>query len=362
MKIPGNLPRCRQLIERSIHTLGLDLRGLTVLTEAASGYYALTPFIAVLAGADRVLALTRDSRYATADEVCRFTEALQGQWGFAVPVEILRSRDDPRISEADVVTNCGFVRPLDAAFLQRLKSTAAIPLMWETWEFRPEDLDLPACRRLGIPVLGTNEHCPELEIFTYIGHVALKLLYEMGFEAFRSRVLVLGSGEFVGQVQSLLERAGAEVGRLSPGSWQLSDPQARRLWQSAEALVVVEYHTRRMLIGAGGEITPQQLSALNPHLAIAHICGGADRAGLDALGFPCHPAVFAPAGYMSVATDYVGPRPLIDLHAAGLTVGAHLARARLRGLSAAAAEAAVLAETPFAQAFPTTVPDPGARA
>jgi hypothetical protein len=55
---------------------------------------------------------------------------------------------------------------------------------------------------------------------------------------------------------------------------------------------------------------------------------------------------------MSVATDYVGPRPLIDLHTAGLAVGTALTRARRRGLSRSEAEAEVLERVSFSQAFP----------
>ena len=66
----------------------------------------------------------------------------------------------------------------------------------------------------------------------------------------------------------------------------------------------------------------------------------------------CAPEIFAAAGSMSVTTDYVGPKPLIDLHAAGLRVGELLTRARQRGLDARAAELAVLETCPFAQDFP----------
>jgi hypothetical protein len=41
--------------------LGLDLRGLVVVTEAGSGVFALTPVLAVLLGAERVRAVTQDS-------------------------------------------------------------------------------------------------------------------------------------------------------------------------------------------------------------------------------------------------------------------------------------------------------------
>ncbi len=42
---------------RPVARFELDLTDMTVLTEAATGYYALTPIIASLAGAKHVLAL-----------------------------------------------------------------------------------------------------------------------------------------------------------------------------------------------------------------------------------------------------------------------------------------------------------------
>jgi hypothetical protein len=36
---------------------------------------------------------------------------------------------------------------------------------------------------------------------------------------------------------------------------------------------------------------------------------------------------------MTVTTDYLGPKPVIDLHAAGLKAGEVVARSRLAGLS-----------------------------
>ena len=55
MKYSLNLPRCRRLIDEAIRTLGLDLTGLTVLTEAGTGPFSLTASIVALAGAPRVL-------------------------------------------------------------------------------------------------------------------------------------------------------------------------------------------------------------------------------------------------------------------------------------------------------------------
>ena len=341
-----NERRCQRLINRAIKALGVNLCGQTVLTEAATGYYVLTPLIALLAGAERVYALTQDSPFGRAAEASRELFGLARRWGVHDRVEIFSSREDERIGRSDIVTNLGFVRPLDGPLLRRLKRDAVIPLMWETWEYRPADLDLAECRRLGIPVLGTNEHHPELLTFNYVGHVALKLLFEAGVEIFRSRLLVVGSGEFADQVLAAARACGAEVSQAGPRSEPF-----RKTLPHVDALVVAEHHDRRPLIAAGGEIEPREVYELNPGLTIAHISGWVDRTALASLGLACVPERFAPPGHMSVATDYVGPRPLIDLHVAGLKVGGLLARARARGLSPFEAELSVLNETPLAQGF-----------
>ena len=54
---------------------------------------------------------------------------------------------------------------------------------------------------------------------------------------------------------------------------------------------------------------------------------------------------------MSVTTAYAGARPMIDLHTAGLVVGAELVRARRAGLRGFDAEMSVLRTCPLAQGF-----------
>jgi hypothetical protein len=321
---------------------------LIVLTEAATGHYCYTPLVAALAGADRVLALTRDSRYGSAQSVKEQTDALARVWGVEDRVDVVFDRGDHRLGTADVVTNLGFVRPLDEPFLRRLPGACSISLMWETWEYRPEELDLEACRKLGIAVLGTNEHHGSLHTLRYTGAIAAKLLLALEIELFRAAVVVVGGGEFARDVMDRLAAWGAYPTFIA--SEQLGPAHLDSLAR-AEALVVAEPSHRDILIGPGGLLEPAQVAHCNPALAIAHICGGVDRQALVDLGLACAPPRFAAPPHMSVATDYLGPRPVIELHAAGLAVGAALARQRRAGRSAAEAEAQVLAECPLAQGF-----------
>lgn len=315
-------PRVHKLIHNAIKTLELDLTGLTVLTECASGWYSLTPVIAAVAGAKKVIALGKDTRYGTFESCCDQVNTIATELNVADKICFTNDRSSPVLKEADIVTNLGMLRPLDKMFLAQLKPTCVIPLMWETWEFRPEDLDLEECKRLGIPVIGTNEHHPDLQIFPYVGWLAVKLLFECGIEVFRSKIIVLGHGEFAELSQAACQSAGAETLFIDTNASEaLLLPQNRNFLEDADAILVMDHHSRKMIIGKDASITPKMLHELNPYLTVVHVSGGVSREELLESSITCWPEKFAPAGYMSAATDYLGPRPMIDLHTAGLKVG-----------------------------------------
>jgi len=64
---------------------------------------------------------------------------------------------------------------------------------------------------------------------------------------------------------------------------------------------------------------------------VVHVCGALDTEAVAAADLSCLPSDPAPFGSMSYTTGYLGPRPVIDLHAAGLRVGELLARRRRAG-------------------------------
>ena len=201
-----NLERIKRLMDQAIRTFELDLIGQCVLTEAASGHYQLTPLIAALAGAE-VIALTRDSRFGSAEDIRQDTLATASSWGVESRIRVETDRTSSLLQEANIVTNCGFVRPIDRELIDQLSDHISISLMWETWEFRDADLDLANCRSKGIPVLGTDEHHEDLNIFTYIGQVAIKLLMEAELEVFKSNILLIGSGEFAACTEHALKQS-----------------------------------------------------------------------------------------------------------------------------------------------------------
>ena len=108
-----NIPRIDKLINNAIKEFDLKLAELSVLTEAASGYYMLTPIICALAGAENVYALTKDSQYGNANDIEKATIILADYWDVTDRISILLSRKTPEIGQADIITNLGHVRPID---------------------------------------------------------------------------------------------------------------------------------------------------------------------------------------------------------------------------------------------------------
>jgi hypothetical protein len=339
MRYDLNLPRCRRLIDEAIQTLGLDLSGLTVLTEAGTGPFSLTASIAALAGAPRVFIAARDSPYGLAQEAIEETIYAANELLVGQVVSVLPHRSHEYVAQVDIVTNLRGVRPIDRGLIEQLKPTAVVPLMFESWEYRPEDLDLRACRARGILVLGTNESHPHVGVLKYVGMVALRLLFESGIEILRSKVIVLGEGVFSDVAVEALRAIGSQVEVITRD--QLESPDGSKWMEQvalADALLVAEHVSRAPLIGPSAGIKPAWLVKKNPGILVVHIAGNVDRGDLSRAGIRAHPEVFAPPGYMSVSTAYVGPAPVIYLHAAGLKVGAIGAHGRRRGLSPGAAE------------------------
>lgn len=313
--------RIGRLIRDAVKSLELNLAGRTVLTEAASGAYVVTPLIAAMAGA-KVIAVTRDSSYGEAREVMDYTRELARNLGVKNSIQMSDHPAQEFCWKADIITNLGFVRPIDAAFVANCKSGAVVPLMWETWEYRKEDVDLDACRRKGIPVLGTRETDPRLQIFSYVGQLAIKLLLESGVEAVRNRVMVVGAGHFGEEISKALVARDCGVIRLVPREGQIQlTPNTNDFLRACDALVIAEHTDRLCVLGGETGIPIHSISDRAGDLRIIHICGNIDESALRENGFEKYPARSVPPGFMTVATDYVGPKPVIDLHAGGLKVG-----------------------------------------
>ena len=306
------LDRLDRLVDTALQRCRLDLTGCNVVTEAATGAYVVTAVLAAAAGA-HVTAIAGTTRHGTADEARAWTERAVRAVQPRGSVQIVEQLDRDVLAEADIVTNTGHVRPLDAALVAQLKPTAVVPLMMEAWEVEAgrADVDLAALRRRGIAFAGTNERHPPVGVFEYLGVMAVKLLIDAGVPVHDNDLVLLCDNPFRPYLERTLETCGAAVTALS-------SPELLAHVTSADAVVLA------MTPAARPRLAREHLELLAerfPGTVVAQFFGDIDHAAAHELGVPCWPQPAPPPGHMGVLPSDIGPDPIVRLQAGGLKVG-----------------------------------------
>ena len=301
----------------AVRETALRLDGCVVMTEAATGPFAVTPVIAALAGARRVLAVGRDTRFGTASEAFAQVERLAEHCGLGGRIEYGIGRRLDWFAQADIVTNSGHVRPIDDEAVGHMRPTCVVPLMYEGWEWRPEDVSLASCNAKGIAVAGVWESHPAVGVFDYLGPALLEL---MGRHDIRppQRACLVCDNPFERHLLQALKQTGANVEvvrRLLDGQplgrfdlvvlalkpeerWALGDAEALALAEASETLTIVQFW------------------------------GDVDRRASQKNGLSVVPTVDPGRGRMGILLSELGPEPAIRLQTGGLKVGEVMATAR----------------------------------
>lgn len=345
--------RILQKIQMLSAQVNLDLNGLTVLTEAATGNYVVTPLIAAMAGAD-VFAIARDSRFGTAAAARKQTRDLARAAGIEKRIHFISEKTRAVLKRTDIITNSGHVRPIDRAAIEQLKSTAVIPLMFEPWEFRTADLDLYACFERGIPVVGTNESNSSVNIDAYLGMMVLKQLLNAEIEVFESNLLVVSDNRFGKEIDKTLRVAGANV-RLVEFDAKKSAPLSTESLRHLDAVILAANPIPGVnFVGANSILDIECLKAASPQALVIQFWGDMDRAALAKHKVTVYPPTDPGAGHMGILPSDVGVVPVIRLQAVGLKVGEVMARVRQAGAQPSEAIRAAV-ESGFGHDFPPEI-------
>lgn len=312
------LLRAQRIVQDvALDRLQLDLRGVHVVTEAATGPFAVTASIAAVAGA-RVTAVAADSQWGSFEEASRETIATAKECGAADRIQVVR-RDRVDFADAQIVTNLGFVRPIDSKIISQMGFGSVIPLMYDSRELRQTEIDLELCAARGIAVIGTNEDHPLVDVLRHSGHLVLKMLFESGIEVLRSRVCLLGENLFTPHVARTLQGLGAEVIRCR--DWRDCLEAGGKL----DALVYLDYWN------TSGQIDSVKVGhwlKLNSGASLIQFVGGLDIEPFRTAGWAVRPeSAIQPQRMWRTLAD-LGIRPVIELHTAGLKA----AEMELRGV------------------------------
>lgn len=337
-----NPHRVRRLIEDAIKFNKLNLTDLVVFTEAASKNYVVTPIIAAMAGA-KVYAITSDSQYGKAKDVEKFTYDFAEFCDVRNRIKVIFEKKNEIISQANIITNLGFVRPIDKNFVEMMNEKAVIPYMSEAWEYREGDIDIDACRSKNIPVMATNEDYSGLEVFDFSGNLCIKMLFELDIEIYKSKIVVVSGDKFGRVIEKYLKAIGADVCLIE----DLKSEGGRRYLKNSDALIIANYINDDVFVGTeGAQISAKELVELSRKISVIQFAGDVDVDELDKYNILYFPQKRIGKFRMGMTLAELGPKPIIDLHCAGLKVGEIMGRARLNGKSVEDAKIKALKHSP----------------
>jgi len=350
----NSLSQINSIIEQTVSKVQLDLSNLVILTEAASGYWSFTPFIAAKSDAKEVICLVKNSKYGTIEQIKNNFLILKNYFDKKSVVSVYDKIDSTLINRADIVTNSGHIRPIDKNFIHSMKNSSVISLMWEPWEFRERDLDLKECWNNGIAILGVNEETDNLNIMKYDGLTMIKVLHDHNIDIKNKKIILVAENNSALYMLRYLQDENSEIFVITKTmknkfeemnvnviSDNLNDENVEKFLKSCDIIIINSEPSSKQIIGDEG-ISASKLYNICPDVNIFIYFGKVDYEQLRKSNLEFFPKHDPGTGYMSWNTDFLGPKSVIELNVLGLKVGEILARNRLRGMSVREAELASL--------------------
>jgi len=325
--------RILQKIKQIIDALKLNLKGKIVLTEAATGAYVVTPIIAALAGA-KVYAFTQNTKYGSIADVKEQTYNLLKEFSIDENQLIVIDELTPEIiSKADIITNSGHLRSLNENKLKHTKQGVVIPLMFESWELRGADLDMAYCKSKNIKVGATNERHPDVDVFNYLGDMALKQIFDAGLNPYRNKFVLLCNNDFGPYIAKTLSKVCQKlcvidktINKEKYSSLQVDwggdfdDMVIPEEYKDVAGLIFTAYPFDKMWIGTSeAEIPLEKILDQIENPYILRYAGDIDEEYCTGK-IRFYPKIVQ-SGHMGILPSDIGYDPIIRLQAGGLKVG-----------------------------------------
>jgi hypothetical protein len=318
-------------LRERVESLDLNLKGKVVLTEAATGPYVVTPVLAALAGA-KVYAYAKNTRYGEVHEVFDNTKKVyENLEDDSLDINFICNVTPDIIAQADIITNSGHLRPLDAEKLQYAKDDVAIPLMYEAWEWRDADMDINYIRKRGFKIGATNERHPEVDVFNFLGDMAVKLIFDSGLCLYKNKFILICNNDFGPHIAKVVAKMCDGLGvidkmenrhkyQFENVDWISEFPKIDipDKYKDAEAVIFTAYPFDDVWMGSGNEaISIAKLKQRLNHPYVLRYAGDVDCKGLKAFDINYYPQHVA-SGHMGILPSAIGYDPIIRLQAGGL--------------------------------------------
>ncbi len=318
--------RAEKLICACKKELNVNLDGYTVLTEAGSNHYVFSPIIPLLCGASKVLAFVKDTSYGKAEDIKSMCVQIASSLGLSEKLRIATNvLPESWLNEADIITNSGMLRPFNNEKISKFKKGAVLPLMFEAWEIREQDLDLAACKAAGVKVAGTWENHPSIKVFDYVKMLCVKLALEAGYEVLGNFIFIWSDDHFGEMIEKSFTQNGAKKCYLSTDLELL-----KKVAPHLDFIFIADYDEKRDYAAI---FNLKELAEGAPNLGIIHLYGELNIEALKPFGLNIYPERNGKLELMTFTLAHVGMTPLINLQVGGYRVAQEMLQGAYTNIS-----------------------------
>jgi hypothetical protein len=318
--------RAEKLILACKEDLNVNLDGYNVLTEVGSNYYVFSPIIPLLCGASKVLAFVKDTTYGKAEDIKAACFQIATSLGFNGKLQIATNvLPENWLSDADIITNSGMLRPFNKEKVSKFKKGAVLPLMFEAWEIREQDLDIKACKEAGIKVAGTWENHPSIKVFDNVSMLCMKMAFEAGYEVFENSIFVWSDDHFGKIIEQSFKQNGARNCYFGTDLELL-----KNVASSLDFIFIADYDEKR---DYDTIFNWKELAEKAPNLGIIHLYGELNIEVLKPFGLNIYPERNGKSELMTYTLAHVGMTPLINLQVGGYRVAQEMLQGSYTSIS-----------------------------
>ena len=193
--------------------------------------------------------------------------------------------------------------------------------MFEKWELRTDDIDIKYCKSKKIKVAGTWEEFPNLNIFSYVGLLAMKMVFQLNLEIFKNEIFIWSNDSFGDKIKQTFEKNGSEKVHCS-----IDENQLYNHISNCDFIFICDYDEEKCYFKSGGILNLKKIKDLNPYIKIIHLFGSIDYTLVAKNNIPIFPNYDGKPRTMSKTLNYLGPKPILKLLTSGFKVGEYLTK------------------------------------
>ncbi len=295
----------KELITHYIDRYKLNLEGYNVLVPVMEHEPLLLGAIAGMACANNIYAFNPKIN------INEKHNAVPGEFGFdinmvgSLPFEILpnlnimlKNRD---ISLKGEKANCLPVRDF------------VISIFPGNMDFlNPQDPELTAIKEKRIPVVAHNPEDQRFDMYQHISHIVLKRCYRLGIDVFRSKMLLVGHGNFLNTTLGLLKSIGAVVYVCNTGL-PFDQSYILRHLKEIDVIIAMDYPNRdNQVVGSKGIVQIGDIVDLCPFVRVMQVSGEIETGSLKLGGVRYYPEQVSQDS-LNTSINELGERGVVEL-------------------------------------------------